>query len=188
MTSTTTSSNYQCIFDAALTDYAKQTGIDLITHPFVQSLQTCDSADAILNLFEDKAKEFRTYRDGNRKSIDCLKPVVQVLHTVAGILGEVATLVSLANRFALSDRIFMALFPGTVPTNKGNPRWRRCALHCASSPYLPRLYRVRSPYSRPLLELVQVTTLLSICLNALGISLIDCEFIPRSRSPLQYLV
>jgi fungal STAND N-terminal Goodbye domain len=97
MSLTTTSSSYQLIFDAALADYAKQTNIDLVTHPFAQALQTCDSADAILNLLQDKAKEFQVYRDGNRKLIDCLKPVVQVLHTVAGILGEVATLVSLVN-------------------------------------------------------------------------------------------
>jgi hypothetical protein len=188
MSLTTTSSSYQLIFDAALADYARQTNIDLVTHPFAQTLQTCDSADAILNILQDKAKEFQAYRDGNRKLIDCLKPVVQVLHTVAGILGEVATLVSLANRSVLSHLIFMAPLSGSIPTDKSNPRWCRCSFHCASNPYLPHLSRVRSQFSRPLLELVQVTTPLSICLNALGISLIDCEFIPRSHSPLQYLV
>jgi uncharacterized membrane protein len=42
-----------------------------------------------------KQKQFHAYRDGNRKLINCLKPVVQLLHTVSGILGGVATLVSL---------------------------------------------------------------------------------------------
>jgi hypothetical protein len=92
--STTSSSNFRPIFDAALSDYAKQTGIDLSTHPFAQTLQDSTSPDAIIDLLGDKAKQFQAYRDGNRKLINCLKPVVQVLHTVSGILGEVAALVS----------------------------------------------------------------------------------------------
>jgi hypothetical protein len=92
-TASSSSSNFQSIFDVALSDYAKQTSIDLPTHPFTQSLQNCDSPDRILNLFENKAKEFQAYRDGNRKLINCLKPVVQVLHTVSGILGEASSMV-----------------------------------------------------------------------------------------------
>jgi fungal STAND N-terminal Goodbye domain len=127
----TTAANFQAIFDAALSDYAKQTGIDLPTHPFAQTLQSCDSADAIFNLLQDKANQFQAYRDGNRKLINCLKPVVQVLHTVTGILGEAASLVSPMNQLALYDCILTALFPGTISTYKSNPRWRRCPPHCA---------------------------------------------------------
>jgi len=98
MSSTVTSSSkFQSIFDAALSDYAKQTGIDLATHPSAQTLQNCDSAEAILDVLQDKANQFQAYRDGNRKLMNCLKPVVQVLHAVSGILGEAATLVSPAN-------------------------------------------------------------------------------------------
>jgi len=95
MSSTASSSslNFQSIFDVALSDYAKQTTINLPTHPFAQSLQNCDSPERILDLLEDKAKQFQAYRDGNRKLINCLKPVVQVLHTVSGILGEANTMV-----------------------------------------------------------------------------------------------
>jgi hypothetical protein len=90
----TSSSNFCSIFDAALSDYARRTNIDLVTHPFAQTLQTCDSAYAILELFQDKANQFQAYRDGNRKLINTLKPIVQFLHTLAGILGEAAALVS----------------------------------------------------------------------------------------------
>ena len=88
------SSSFQSIFDAALSDYAKQTGIDLATYPFAQTLQNYHSADDILDLLQDKAKEFRTYRDGNRKLINCLKPVVQILHTVSAVLAEATAPVS----------------------------------------------------------------------------------------------
>jgi len=132
MTSTlSSSSNFQSIFDAALSEYAKQTGIDLTVHPYAQTLQNSSSADAILALLEDKAKQFQAYRDGNRKLINCLKPVVQVLHTVSTILGEAATSVSLMNRGILYDRILTVLFPGSVPTYKSNLCWCRCPSHCA---------------------------------------------------------
>jgi hypothetical protein len=98
----TTAANFQAIFDAALSDYAKQTGIDLPTHPFAQTLQNCNSADEIFNLLQNKANQFRVYRDGNRKLINCLKPVVQVLHTVTGVLGEAASLVSPMNQLAFT--------------------------------------------------------------------------------------
>ncbi len=92
-TASSSSSNFQSIFDVALSDYAKQTSIDLSTHPFAQSLQNCDSPERILDLLGDKAKQFQAYRDGNRNLINCLKPVVQVLHTVSGILGEASSMV-----------------------------------------------------------------------------------------------
>jgi hypothetical protein len=135
MSSTATSSNFQSIFDAALADYAKQTGIDLATHPFAQTLQTCNSVDAILALLQEKASQFQEYRDGNRKLINSLKPVVGVLHTVASILGEAAILVSLANQPVLSNRVFITLFLGSIPTYHGNPRWTRCPSCRAYSPH-----------------------------------------------------
>jgi hypothetical protein len=88
------SSSFQSIFDAALSEYTKETGIDLATHPSVRSLQNCDSVDAILDLVGDKAKQFQAYRDGNRKLINCLKPVVQVLHSASSMLIEAAAFVS----------------------------------------------------------------------------------------------
>jgi len=110
MSSTANSpSTFESILDAALSDYAKQTGIDLATHPSAQILQNCNSADAILDLLGDKAKQFQAYRDGNRKLINCLKPAVQVLHAVSGILGEAAAMVSPANQLILSDRILTVL-------------------------------------------------------------------------------
>ena len=108
MSSSTTSSNFQFIFDAALSNYTNQTSIDLITHPSAQTLQNCHSVDAIFDLLQDRAKQFQAYRDGNRKLIDCLKPVVQVLHTVSGILNEAATSVSTAILLVLFGTHFNA--------------------------------------------------------------------------------
>ena len=94
-TSTTTiaSSNFQFFLDA-LADYAKQTGIDIINNPFADKLQSCHSPESVLDLLQDKAKEFKDYREGNRNVISCLSPVVRTLHTFSPILSEVAGLVS----------------------------------------------------------------------------------------------
>jgi hypothetical protein len=87
-------SDFQSIFDAALCDYSEQTGINLASYPFAQDLQNCRSPDDLLNVLQDKANQFQEYRDGNRKLINCLKPIVQVLHTLSGVLAEATPPVS----------------------------------------------------------------------------------------------
>ena len=94
MSATTISSpNFQLVIKA-LADYAEQTGIDLTKNPFADKLQRCDSAEDVSGLLQDRAKAFKEYRDGNRKLINCLKPVVQLLHTFSDTLGGSLVLVS----------------------------------------------------------------------------------------------
>lgn len=88
------SASFQHILDAALADYAKQIGIDPVKHPFVGQLQSYQAADDVLKILENKAKEFKDFQDGNRKLIDCLNPVVKVVHVVSGIFDEAASFVS----------------------------------------------------------------------------------------------
>jgi hypothetical protein len=88
------SASFQPILDAALADYAKQIGIDPVKHPFVDQLRSCHSPDDVLKILEGKANEFKDFRDGNRKLIDCLNPVVKVIHAFSGVLGEAASFVS----------------------------------------------------------------------------------------------
>lgn len=141
MSSTMASSpDFQSILNAALSDYATQTGIDLATHPFAQTVRNCHDADAVFNLLQDRANQFHAYRDGNRKLIDYLKPVVQVLHQVSAILGEAATSVSTAIQLVmLGTHFFSPPTPGSISTNKGNPRWRRCPPRRTNLLCAPRL-------------------------------------------------
>ena len=122
--SSTSSSIFQSIFDAALSDYATQTGIDLATYPFVQSLQNCPNPSAILKHLQERANQFRAYRDGNRKLINSLKPLVQVLNTLSGVLASAASMVSSARDPVLSDHTFTLTPPGPISTNKCHPRRR----------------------------------------------------------------
>ncbi len=86
--------SFRAILDKALADYRDQIGVELDKHPFVDHLRGHDSPDDVLKLLEDKANSFKVYRDGNRKLINWLKPVVQTIHTLSGILGEAVSLVN----------------------------------------------------------------------------------------------
>ena len=128
------STSIQPILDAAFVDYAKQIGIDPAKHPFANRLQTCHSPDDVLKLLEDKANEFKDYRDGNRKLIDCIKPVVNVIHAFSDVLGEVVSLVSLFGSF-FHLHIFTVLLLGAVPTSECDIRRCECSPCGTCSPY-----------------------------------------------------
>ncbi|KAF8265438.1 hypothetical protein EI94DRAFT_325156 [Lactarius quietus] len=80
--------SFQAILDKALADYCEQIGVELDKHPFIDDLRGTDSPDNVLELLEEKANAFKVYRDGNRKLINWLSPVVKVVHTLSGVLGQ----------------------------------------------------------------------------------------------------
>ena len=80
-------SNFQLIIDA-LADYAKITGIDLSNNPFATTIKQSNSPEAVLQLLQERESAFKEYRDGDRRLISCLSPVVKVLQAFSGILGD----------------------------------------------------------------------------------------------------
>ncbi|KAF8261454.1 hypothetical protein EI94DRAFT_1745979 [Lactarius quietus] len=80
--------SFQAILDTALADYCEQIGVELDKHPFIDDFRGTDSPDDVLKLLEEKANAFKVYRDGNRKLINWLSPVVQVVQTLSGVLGQ----------------------------------------------------------------------------------------------------
>ena len=90
---TSSSSHFQLIVHA-LADYSNQTGIDLTKSSFAAKIELSNSPEDILELFQEREKAFKEYRDGNRRLVNCLSPVVKVLYAFRGILGEEASLVS----------------------------------------------------------------------------------------------
>jgi hypothetical protein len=86
--------SFQAILAKALADYSEQIGVELDKHPFTNELRGHDSPGDVLKLLEDKAKAFKVYRDGNRKLINWLGPVVQAIHLLSGVLGEAVSLMS----------------------------------------------------------------------------------------------
>ncbi|KAH9049987.1 hypothetical protein EDB84DRAFT_1452114 [Lactarius hengduanensis] len=82
------STNFISIFDAASKEYKKLTGQDLNTHPFSAVFDSCDSPDAVLNIFRKQAEIFDEIRKGDERLIKWLDPMVHILFTFSAALGE----------------------------------------------------------------------------------------------------
>ena len=96
-TATTSTSNYQAIFDSALEAYKKKTNKDLRSHPLLPKLQTCNSPDAVLTLLRDQMLAIDPSRSTSSDSdglIKWLNPTVHVLYTFSEAIGAGICLVS----------------------------------------------------------------------------------------------
>ena len=81
-------SNFGVIFDAASKEYVTLTKKDLATHPFAAAIQVHNSPDSILNVFRNQERALDTFRKGDDKLMTLLTPIVNILFTFSGTLGE----------------------------------------------------------------------------------------------------
>jgi hypothetical protein len=90
MSQPSSSSSFQSLFDAALQDYATQTGTKLDDQPLAKQLQDCDSVDSVLSVLQSQARIFHQFRGEDGKIMRSLKSVVHVLYnfSTSGVLGE----------------------------------------------------------------------------------------------------
>ena len=79
------SSNLRVLFDAALEDYKKQTGIELAEHPLAERLQDGNTVDSVAAILREQAQDFKEFREKDK----VLKPLKKVL-TVLNILPSAA--------------------------------------------------------------------------------------------------
>jgi hypothetical protein len=97
------SSSFQSLFNAALQDYAEQTGTRLDDHPFAQQLESCNSVCSISSVLQEHARRFHECRGEDGKIMKSLKCTVDVLYGLSrSTLGEGISLVcpkSLIYRF-----------------------------------------------------------------------------------------
>jgi hypothetical protein len=90
MSHASSSSSFQLLFNAALQDYANQTGTKLDEHPLVKQLESCDSVDSITSFLRGHARKFHEFRGEDGKIMKSLKCAVHVLYTLSTstALGE----------------------------------------------------------------------------------------------------
>jgi len=181
----TSSSNFQSILDAALDDYHKHTGIDLIKHPSAAQLQDCHSPENVVQLLQERESSFKDYREKHRNLIDYLRPVVNVIHALSGILGEGAGLVSTQHYILLtSPYVYRSLQVPFQPT-KVIFTGIDILLSVCSILQLSCLCAI-SNHIRQLSASVQATMTLAISLNASQISSDASIYIPkRSRHSMR---
>lgn len=89
---------FESLLNAALHDYAKQTGKKLEHHPFTKKLKKCDSVDSITSVlqnYQEHAKAFRKFRGDHGKIMRPMKRAVHVLFILSSstVLGEAVALV-----------------------------------------------------------------------------------------------
>ncbi|KAH8994764.1 hypothetical protein EDB83DRAFT_2559300, partial [Lactarius deliciosus] len=85
------SSIFKSMLDTALAEYQTKTGDDLLAHWLAAELQTCESVDSVLDILRDQAKAFE--QSGDQKLMKWIDPVVHVLYTFSGALGDGVSLV-----------------------------------------------------------------------------------------------
>jgi len=90
--STSSSPNFQLIFNNALETYKKRTKSDLLAHPLIALLQDCSSSSAILALIHQQVQGLQ--RDD--RLTKWLDPTVRVLHAFSETLGGGVSLVCLS--------------------------------------------------------------------------------------------
>jgi hypothetical protein len=102
-TPTSSSSNYQSIFDNALEAYEKKTKEDLRSHPLLSKLESCHSPDAVLSVLREQIPGFNQSSNTNERLTKWLNPTVNVLHTFSGAIGGGISLVN----FGMQDESFI---------------------------------------------------------------------------------
>jgi hypothetical protein len=102
---TSSSANFQSIFNASLQAYDNKTKNKLLDHPFAAHLQSCDSPNAVLTVLQDLVQKFDQRRASDDKLNNWLNPTVNVLYAFSNTLGEGVSLVS-PNSLSLYDLCF----------------------------------------------------------------------------------
>ena len=83
-------SNFQSIFDAALQQYKKKTKKDLLAHRLTAQLEACSSPGAILAVLEEQyhVQDFIRSQSGDGGSNQWLNATANVLFAFSGAIGE----------------------------------------------------------------------------------------------------
>ena len=87
------SERFQALFQAALMSYQKQTKTDLLAHPLVSQLQSCDSTTAIVTILQDQVRDLDTSRSGEERLTKWLNPTVNVLSAFSATVSGGVSLV-----------------------------------------------------------------------------------------------
>jgi len=84
----TSRSNLDSIFNAALQAYKKKTGKDITSHPLATELQSCHSPDTVLAVLRTKIPSLDQSQSGDEGFAKCLTPIINVLYAFNATLGD----------------------------------------------------------------------------------------------------
>lgn len=87
------SSQFKSILIAALNEYRSRTGNDLLNNSLAKELQSCESVEAVLDIIQRESMAIDKFRDGDKRLMKWIGPLVNVLYTVSSILGAGVSIV-----------------------------------------------------------------------------------------------
>ena len=95
------SSYFSDIFESALQDYEKQTGIPLAKHPLAEQLQKCNSVESVTAVLQERARAFGEFR-GSDRIMKSLKNAVSVLCKLSATSNALGGAIGLVRQRALT--------------------------------------------------------------------------------------
>ena len=78
------SSRLCVLFQTALEDYEKQTGIELAKHPLAERLQYYNSVESVTDILREQAQDFKESREKD-KILKPLKKILTILHRLPSV-------------------------------------------------------------------------------------------------------
>ena len=124
--------------EAALDEFEKRAGTNLLQHQIIDKLVNCQSADSVIDVLQEEAQAFRNFRGDDGKLMTWLKRTVNVLYilSTSSILGEGIGLVRLhtSHQHTLRNSFFSLAFPTSKSNFRGNGHtsWCRCPIRVHS--------------------------------------------------------
>ncbi len=91
----TSPSNFGSIFNAALESYNRKTKKDLVSHPLLPSLQSCDSPNAVLTVLREQVPAFNQSQNCDDGLTKWVAPTVNVLYPFSETISQGVGLVSI---------------------------------------------------------------------------------------------
>jgi hypothetical protein len=94
--STSTSpSNFVSIFNAALETYKRKTKKDLAEHPLLPTLQSCNSAEAIIAILREQVPKSSQPQNSDDGLTKWVAPTVNVVYAFSATIGQGVGLVNI---------------------------------------------------------------------------------------------
>ena len=77
------SSSVEALLNGALAKYTQWTGINLLDCPLASEIDSCDSPESLLSIFQEQALEFKEARNGDPNLVLWLESMINDLHTLS---------------------------------------------------------------------------------------------------------
>ena len=71
------------LFEDALNEFEKRAGSNLAQHQIIDKLVKCESADSVIDVLQEQAEAFRSFRGDDGKLLMWFKRTVNVLYTLS---------------------------------------------------------------------------------------------------------